>query len=49
MFYLIMKICLAKTEFLKVTKLYPLSNEAIQSEIMLGFISYIKMDYEMLF
>jgi len=37
---------LAKTEFLKVTKLYPLSNEAIQSEIMLGFISYIKMDYE---
>ncbi len=37
---------LAKEEFLKLTKLYPLSNEAIQAEIMIGFISYVKMDYD---
>ena len=37
---------LAKEEFLKITKLYPLSNEAIQAEIMIGFISYVKMDYD---
>ncbi len=37
---------LAFNEFSKLKKLYPLSNEAIQAEIMIGFISYLKMDYE---
>ena len=37
---------LANEEFLRLIQLYPLSNEAIQSEIMSGFIAYIKMDYE---
>ena len=37
---------LANQEFLELTQLYPLSNEAIQAEIMSGFIGYIKMDYE---
>ena len=37
---------LAKNEFTELTKLYPLSNEAIQAEIMIGFISYVQMDYE---
>ena len=36
----------ANDSFIKLTKLYPLSNEAIQAEIMLGFIAYVKMDYE---
>ncbi len=39
-------IDLAEEKFLEVKKLYPLSNEAIQSEIMIGFISYLKMDYD---
>ncbi len=30
----------------KISKLYPLSNEAIQSQIMIGFSYYIQMDYE---
>ncbi len=30
----------------QITQLYPLSNEAIQSEIMLAFISYLNMNYE---
>ena len=37
---------LANEEFIKLTQLYPLSNEAIQAEIMSGFIGYVKMDYE---
>ena len=37
---------LSHEEFLELKKLYPLSNEAIQAEIMIGFISYLKMDYE---
>ena len=37
---------LANEEFLEITKLYPLSNEAIQSEIMLGFINYLMLDYD---
>ena len=37
---------LANDEFVELTKLFPLSNEAIQAEIMIGFISYIRMDYE---
>ena len=36
----------ARNQFTEISRLYPLSNEAIQSEIMIGFISYIKMDYE---
>ena len=36
----------ARIQFTEISRLYPLSNEAIQSEIMIGFISYIKMDYE---
>ena len=37
---------LANDEFVELTKLFPLSNEAIQAEIMIGFISYVRMDYE---
>ncbi len=37
---------LANEQFIEITKLYPLSNEAIQSEIMLGFISYLILDYD---
>ena len=37
---------LSYEEFLELKKLYPLSNEAIQAEIMIGFINYLKMDYE---
>ena len=40
------KTDLAREKFEELSNLYPLSNEAIQSEIMLGFISYLKMDYE---
>tara|TARA_B100000575_G_scaffold293335_1_gene304397 strand:- start:3265 stop:4062 length:798 start_codon:yes stop_codon:yes gene_type:complete len=36
----------AKLKFNEVIKLYPLSNEAIQAEIMLGFMDYADMDYE---
>tara|TARA_B100001287_G_scaffold261136_1_gene249865 strand:- start:93 stop:893 length:801 start_codon:yes stop_codon:yes gene_type:complete len=36
---------LSYEEFTKLKKLYPLSNEAIQAEIMIGFMSYLKMDY----
>ena len=35
----------ATEEFKKLNKLYPLSNEAIQAQIMIGFIHYIKMEY----
>ena len=37
---------LAKEQFKEINKLFPLSNEAIQSEIMIAFIDYIKMDYD---
>ena len=37
---------LARKQFLEIKKLFPLSNEAIQSEIMIAFISYIQMDYD---
>ena len=36
----------ANNEFLELQKLYPLSNEAIQAEIMMGFISYLQLDYD---
>ena len=37
---------LARKQFSEIKKLFPLSNEAIQSEIMIAFISYIQMDYQ---
>ncbi len=37
---------MANEEFLRLKKLYPLSNEAIQSEIMIGFTYYLKMEYD---
>ncbi len=40
-------LVLAEEEFNYLIKLYPLSNEAINSEVILGFISYLKMDYDM--
>ena len=33
-------------EFKNLNKLYPLSNEAIQAQIMIGFTYYIKMEYQ---
>ena len=33
-------------EIFKKKKIYPLSNEAIQSQIMLGFTDYILLDYD---
>ncbi len=38
---------LAKNQFMEINKLFPLSNEAIQSEIMIAFIEYVQMDYDM--
>ena len=35
---------LARKQFLEIKKLFPLSNEAIQSEIMIAFISYIQLN-----
>ena len=32
--------------FDNIEKIYPLSNEAIQSQIMLGFIDYILLKYD---
>ena len=37
---------LAREQFKEIKKLFPLSNEAIQSEIMIAFINYIQMDYD---
>ena len=37
---------LARSQFEEIQKLFPLSNEAIQSEIMIAFIDYVQMDYE---
>ena len=31
---------------MKIENKFPLSNEAIQSQIMSGFIEYVKMDYD---
>ena len=38
---------LAQNQFMEIKKLFPLSNEAIQSEIMMAFIEYVQMDYDM--
>ena len=37
---------LATDKFKNIERIYPLSNEAIQSQIMLGFINYILLDYD---
>ena len=37
---------LARDQFIEIKRLFPLSNEAIQSEIMIAFIYYVKMDYD---
>jgi len=37
---------MARNQFMEIKKLFPLSNEAIQSEIMIAFIYYIEMNYE---
>jgi len=37
---------LAKEKFKNIERIYPLSNEAIQSQIMQGFINYIILDYD---
>ena len=37
---------LARYQFEEIQKLFPLSKEAIQSEIMIAFIYYIQMDYD---
>tara|TARA_Y100001970_G_C14210937_1_gene846866 strand:+ start:408 stop:1223 length:816 start_codon:yes stop_codon:yes gene_type:complete len=39
------KLTEAREKFDEVIFLFPLSNEAIQSKIMLGFIDYLKLDY----
>ena len=33
--------------FKNIERLYPLSNEGIQSQIMSGFIDYIRVDYDL--
>ena len=37
---------LATDKFKNIERIYPLSNEAIQSQIMMGFINYIILDYD---
>ena len=37
---------LALKDFAKIEKIYPLSNEAIQSQIMIAFIDYLSLRYE---
>ena len=37
---------LARNQFMEIKKIFPLSNEAIQSEIMISFIDYVQMDYD---
>ena len=37
---------ISRNQFIEVKKLFPLSNEAIQSEIMIAFIDYVQMDYD---
>ena len=36
----------AKTIFISIENSYPLSNEAVQSQIMLAFIEYLQMNYQ---
>ena len=36
---------LAREQFKEINKLFPLSNEAVQSEIMIAFIDYVQIDY----
>ena len=36
----------AISEFKNIERIYPLSNEAIQSQIMAGFADYIRLDYD---
>ncbi len=36
----------ANTQFARIKKIYPLSNEAVESEVMIGFVSYLRMDYD---
>ena len=36
----------AITIFANIERIYPLTNESIQSQIMLAFIDYIKLDYD---
>ena len=40
------KLIEATKQFDEIIYFFPLSNEAIQSQIMLGFIDYINMDYD---
>ena len=37
---------MARNQFMEIKKLFPLSNEAIQSEIMIAFIDYVQMNYD---
>jgi len=37
---------LASQQFKEIKRLFPLSNEAVQSEIMIAFIHYVLMDYD---
>ena len=37
---------LADKQFKEIKRLFPLSNEAIQSEIMIAFIDYVRMNYD---
>ena len=37
---------LASEQFKEIKRLFPLSNEAVQSEIMIAFIHYVRMDYD---
>ena len=37
---------IASDKFKNIERIYPLSNEAIQSQIMQGFINYILLDYD---
>jgi len=37
---------IATDKFKNIERIYPLSNEAIQSQIMQGFINYILLDYD---
>ena len=37
---------LARGQFMEIEKIFPLSNEAIQAQIMIAFIDYVLMDYD---
>ena len=37
----------AKIKFESINFKFPLSNEAIQSQIMMAFIEYLKLNYDM--